>query len=98
MKSSFILSQAAVYRLQQLANQVRQETGVRHKLSDPKSVISLLRYSSTCSTRMIRTRFAAFTDELEEEHRQYLASRGLLLPPVSHYSGDIEKLPQISFG
>ena len=94
---AFILSQTGVYRLQQLANHVRHKTGVRHKLSDPKSVISLLRYSSTCTDRNIRGSFASFTDELTDEHREYLANRGLLIATKKMYR-DTAQVHQLSFG
>ena len=94
---AFILSQTGVYRLQQLANNVRQKTGVRHKLSDPKSVISLLRYSSTCTDKNIRGAFASFTDELSDDHREYLATRGLLLAVKTYQRGTAE-VHQLSFG
>lgn len=79
---SMVLSQAAVYQLQQLSKAVRDKTGVRHRLSDPKSVISLLRYSSTSPDANIFLYFGRFTNELEDEQRQYLQGRGLILPSV----------------
>ena len=94
---AFILSQTGVYRLQQLANSVRQKTGVRHKLSDPKSVMSLLRYSSTCTDKTIRGAFGVFTHELTDDHREYLAARGLLLTVKSYQKGTAE-VHQLSFG
>lgn len=79
---SLILSQSAVYQLQQLSKAVRDKTGVRHRLSDPKSVISLLRYSSTSPDANIFLYFGRFTNELEDDQRNYLQSRGLILPTV----------------
>ena len=77
-----VFSQSAVYQLQQLSKAVRDKTGVRHRLSDPKSVISLLRYSSTSPDVDIFLYFGRFTNELEPEQREYLQARGLLLPAV----------------
>lgn len=94
---AFILTQSGVYRLQQLANSVREKTGVRHKLSDPKSVISLLRYSSTCNDQNIRASYANFTDDLTDEHRDYLANRGLLLSTKRAYR-ESAQVHQLSFG
>ena len=85
---SMVLSQMAVYQLQQLSKAVREKTGVRHRLSDPKSVISLLRYSSTSPDANIFIYFGRFTDELEDEQREYLQSRGLLLPAVIYNKMD----------
>jgi hypothetical protein len=79
---SLVLSQAAVYQLQQLSKAVRDKTGVRHRLSDPKSVVTLLRYSSTSPDANIFLYFGRFTNELEDEQREYLQSRGLILPSV----------------
>ncbi len=79
---SLVLSQTAVYQLQQLSKTVRDKTGVRHRLSDPKSVISLLRYSSTSPDANIFRYFGRFTNELDIEQRLYLQSRGLMLPDV----------------
>jgi len=79
---SLVFSQTAVYQLQQLSKAVRDKTGIRHRLSDPKSVISLLRYSSTSPDANIFRYFGRFTNELEIEQRDYLQGRGLMLPEV----------------
>lgn len=77
-----VLSQPAIYQLQQLSKAVRDRTGVRHRLSDPKAVISLLRYSSTSPDKEVFLCFGRFTNELDEEQRDYLQGRGLMLPSV----------------
>jgi hypothetical protein len=79
---SLVFSQSAVYQLQQLSKTVREKTGVRHRLSDQKSLVSLLRYSSTSPDANIFLYFSRFTNELEPEQRAYLQGRGLLLPAV----------------
>lgn len=78
---SLIFSQAGVYRLQQLSTLVRQKTGVRHHLSEIKSIISLLRFSCTSPDAMVYDALCYFSDELSDEHREYLQNRGLLIPP-----------------
>jgi hypothetical protein len=78
---SLVFSQAGVYRLQQLSTLVRQKTGVRHHLSDMKSTITLLRFSCTSPDSMIYDAFSYFSDELDDEQREYLQNRGLLIPP-----------------
>ena len=80
--TDLVFSQPAVYQLQQLAKAVRQKTGVRHRLSDKTSIISLLKYSSTSADPGIFTYFSRFTNELEEEQRNYLLSHGLIIPTV----------------
>ena len=79
---SLVFSQTAVYQLQQLSKVVREKTGVRHRLSDPKSIMSLLRYSSTSPDANIFRYFGRFTNELDMEQRLYLQGRGLMLPDV----------------
>lgn len=79
---SLVFSQAAVYQLQQLSKIVRSQTGVRHRLSDPKSVMSLLRFSSTSPDAEVFKYFGRFTNELDVEQRSYLQGRGLMLPEV----------------
>ena len=77
---SLLFSQAGVYRLQQLSTLVRQKTGVRHHLSDMKSTINLLRFSCTSPDDRVYDAFSCFSDELSDEHREYLQNRGLLIP------------------
>ncbi len=75
--SNLIFSQSGVYRLQQLANQVYSYTGTRHKLSDPKAMLTLLRDSAESSHQVIQTYFAAFTSELDEIQRHTLTDHGV---------------------
>jgi hypothetical protein len=78
--NSLLFSQAAIYRLQQLATLVKQKTGVRHQLSDPKSTINLLRYSCTSPDMHIYDAYRHFSSELEDDQREYLQGVGLLMP------------------
>jgi hypothetical protein len=82
MHKSLVLSQAGIYRLQQLATVVRQKTGVRHKLSDPKDFINLLRFSCTSPDSNIYDSYNYFTNELDEDQRLSLQDRGLLMPAI----------------
>jgi|GEM_PF-1118094 len=77
---SFSLSQTGIYHLQQLANLVKQKTGVRHKLSDHADMINLLRYSSTSSDETICATYTDFTESLEDDQQGYLTARGILSP------------------
>ncbi|MEX1033951.1 MAG: hypothetical protein WDZ30_11370 [Cellvibrionaceae bacterium] len=72
-----IFSQSGVYRLQQLASQVRCITGIRHKLSDESAMIELLRSSASSDHKVIQTYFAAFTSELDEQQRSSLVAKGI---------------------
>jgi hypothetical protein len=82
LMQSLVLSQSGLYQLQQLSRIVLNKTGIRHRLSDTKSIISLLRYSSTSPDETIFRYFSRFTKELDIEQRIYLQGRGLLLPDV----------------
>ena len=95
---SLMLSQSGIYRLQQLANMVRQKTGVRHKLSEDKSVVNLLRYSCTSTDTTIYKVFNAFTDELNDEQRGLLQSRGLMVPPIIFAQPNTAAAQRLSFG
>jgi len=77
---SLVLSQVGIYHLQQLSTLVRKKTGVRHQLSDQRSTINLLRYSSTCPDTLIYEAYSEFTDDLDDDQRIYLQGRGLLIP------------------
>lgn len=81
-----IFSQSGVYRLQQLASQVRHITGIRHKLSDESAMLELLRSCASSNHKVIKTYFAAFTSELDEQQRSSLQARGIraLKEPYSH--------------
>lgn len=72
-----IFSQSGVYRLQQLASQVRTITGIRHKLSDESAMLELLRSCATSNHKVIKTYFAAFTSELNDRQRNSLSARGV---------------------
>ena len=94
---SLALSQTGIYHLQQLAHLVKQKTGIRHKLSDPKDVINLLRYSSISVDENIYTTYNGFTDNLDQDQRNYLQGRGILLPtsmmlPVSNQPNFFQSL------
>jgi len=72
-----ILSQTGVYRLQQLASQVRHITGIRHKLADECAMLELLRSCASSKHVVIRSYFAAFASELNDQQRSSLQARGV---------------------
>lgn len=72
----FIFSQAAVFRLQQLSNQVYQCTGVRHKLSHPGSIVSLLNEGAQSPRRDVRNGYDAFVMELNKRQIDALLESG----------------------
>lgn len=75
-----IFSQSGVYRLQQLASQVRSITGIRHKLSDESAMLELLRCCATSDHKVIRSYYAAFTSELDARQMDSLAAKGVTAP------------------
>lgn len=78
-----IFSQAAIFRLQQLASAVHKQTGVRHKLSEPNNLMALLRYSSSAPTGGIALQYQAFVRILTLAERDALVVRGIPLAPAS---------------
>lgn len=78
-----IFSQAAIFRLQQLASAAHKYAGIRYKLSEPKDLMALLRYSATAPTGSIALQFQAFVRILTLAERDALAERGIPLEPTS---------------
>jgi len=93
--NQLLFSQGALYQLQQLVKSVREKTGVRHRLSNPKDIFSLLRYSCTSSDTGISHYYDLFISELDEDQKDYLQDKGLLLSRISHfYNGSQTKTIQ----
>lgn len=78
-----IFSQAAIFRLQQLASAVHKHNGIRHKLSEPNNLMALLRYSSSAPTGVIALQYQAFIRILTLAERDALAARDIPLAPVA---------------
>lgn len=83
---ALIFSQAAVFRLQQLASQVHQKTGTRYKLSTSQGVVNLLTDSGTIQandveSREIKNSYQAFVEELDSGQIAALANQGI---PIRH--------------
>lgn len=76
-----IFSQAAIYRLQQLAAAVHRQTGVRHRLSTPASLAALLSYSERTQNPEVATCYQAFNRLLDEDQRQSLQRQGVTIKP-----------------
>lgn len=77
-----LFSDNAIYQLRRLSQIVHEETGVRHRLSNPVSVMKLLRFSSASPVERIFESFSGFLVELDSDQQAHLRSEGLLLPPV----------------
>lgn len=74
-----IFSQSAVFRLQQLASQVHQETGVRHKLSTTQGIVDLLTDGGKYLTGDIKSCYEAFVLELNERQINALGTEGIVI-------------------
>ena len=77
------MSQTATYYLQQLAALVKRKTKIRHKLSDKKSIINLLRYSCTSADMRIYDAYSDFIYQLDDDQLEHLESHGLLMPVMN---------------
>ncbi len=89
--NQLLFSQAALYQLQQLVKAVRAKTGVRHRLSQQKDVFSLLRYSCTSPDTNIADHYSMFINELDENQKDYLQSKGLLLSRTNQFNSSDTK-------
>ncbi len=89
-----LFSQGALYQLQQLVKAVRTKTGVRHRLSQQKDIFSLLRYSCTSPDTNIADYYALFINELDQDQKDYLQGRGLLLSRTRQVNLSDTKTPQ----
>ncbi len=77
--NKLILSQTGVFRLQQLAHQMRSCTGIRHKLSDQKSILHLLHECQNCADTAVRKQLHAFSDILDNTQSHVLQQNGVML-------------------
>lgn len=77
-----LYSDNGIYQLRRLSQIVHEETGVRHRLSDPVSVMKLLRFSAASPIERVFVGFSNFLIELDSDQQAHLCSEGLLIPPV----------------
>lgn len=76
-----IFSQTAVFHLQRLASQVYQHTGVRHKLSNTQSIVTLLNESVYSAKHDVQTHYDAFVMELNKRQIEALLAQGVNVRP-----------------
>jgi hypothetical protein len=84
--NKLILSQTGVYHLHQLANQLRQITGARYKLSDEASRINMIRDAAASTHKVIQTYLAAFTSALSHQQIELLTRLGIFSPRLAKAS------------
>lgn len=77
--STPIFSQAAIFRLQQLAGAVHKHSGVRHKLSEPSSLLTLLRYGAQAPTPGIALQYQTFIQILDRTEKDALRAQDVPL-------------------
>lgn len=74
-----IFSQAAIFHLQQLANHLHRQTGIRYKLSTTEGILSLLSAGGNAHMPHIRKCYDAFVMELNKRQLDALAAQGIRL-------------------
>ena len=90
---TLIFSQTAIFRLQQLASNYYNHSGVRHKLAHESGILDLLREAATVTDRKVRSSYDAFIGELNKRQIDALAMRGVALrqPLVISLTSSIRK-------
>jgi len=78
--STPIFSQAAIFRLQQLAGAVHRQTGVRYKLSNLEHLIALLQVAAQTTHPEVALHYRAFFSLLNSAQRQSLTQNGWAAP------------------
>lgn len=74
-----IFSQAAIYRLQQLASAVHRQSGMRYRLSKPDNLMALLRYANESGHPEVALYYRAFFGLLSRPERASLQQHGIEL-------------------
>lgn len=83
MNSKIIFSQAAIYRLQQLASLVYRHTGKRFRLSSFDSQLQLLRTATASAHPEVQDCCSHLAGELHPHQLALLNSSGILLTTSS---------------
>ncbi len=76
---TLIFSQAAIFRMQQLASCVFQKTGVRHRMATQEGMLSLLNEAGASPDKDIHLYYNAFIQELNKHQLEALAERNVKL-------------------
>jgi hypothetical protein len=77
--TTLIFSQAAIFRMQQLASSYFHKTGVRHRISSDEGMLDLLKEAALCGEKEVRRCYDAFVMELNKRQIDGLAARGVKL-------------------
>ncbi len=73
-----IFPQSGIFHLQKLANALHEETGIRHRLSDELSMMSLIKDCARSEQAHIQEHFAAFTQAAGDDVVDSLAELGII--------------------
>lgn len=90
--SKIIFSPAAVFRLQQTANRIYKQTGIRHKLSDTDGILNVLAEGKMSREIDIKQCYQSFLLALDDIQFDNLAKSGI--PLRSSHSRTNEKFHQ----
>lgn len=84
---SVIFSQAAIFRMQQLAKHYYHLTGHRYRMAEPASLMEMLRHTGSSQNQDIIRRYAEFVRELDSEQIAQLAEQqvNVLTPQTTLY-------------
>ena len=77
--TSLIFSQAAIFRMQQLASSYFHSTGVRHRISSDDGMMNLLKETALCGEKEVRKCYDAFVMELNKRQIDALGIKGVKL-------------------
>ncbi len=77
--TALIFSQAAIFRIQQLASCYFQKTGIRYRISSDDGMMALLKETALCSEKEVRRCYDAFIMELNKRQIDGLSARGIKL-------------------
>lgn len=77
--NGLILSQSAIFFIQQLSMNYFRNFGVRYRISTEDGVLALLQKAANCPEPEVRKHYDAFVMELNQRQIQQFATKGVHL-------------------
>lgn len=77
--NGLILSQSAIFYLQQLSMTYFRNFGVRYRISTEEGILNLLQKAASCAETDVRKNYDAFVLELNQRQIQQLTTKGVKL-------------------
>ena len=77
--TGLILSQTAIFYIQQLSTCYFRKLGVRYRISTEEGILTLLQKASSCAETDVRKNYDAFVLELNQRQLQQLTAKGVKL-------------------